>query len=285
MVECRTCGLLRLDPQPSPEELRTYYPANYWFTPGGAMAQNLEEQYRRFVLLDHVRFVEGALERAGEGLVLDVGCGGGLFLRLLKERGRSGVMGLDFADDAAAIAWRRNGVPAVCGSLPDAPLPPASCAAITMFHVLEHLPDPAAYLTAARALLQPEGRLVVQVPNAACWQFMLFGENWNGIDVPRHLIDFRLRDLERLLDGAGFEVVRTKHFSLRDNPAGFASSLAPALDPMARRIRGVAESPAWAMCKNGLYLGLTLAALPFTLLEAACRAGSTIMIEARKKGA
>ncbi len=232
-----------------------------------------------------MRFVEGALATAGEGVVLDVGCGGGLFLRLLKERGRSRVVGLDFAVDAAGIAWGRNGVPAVCGSLTQAPLPEASCAAVTMFHVLEHLYDPASYLLAARALLKPEGRLVVQVPNAACWQFMLFGENWNGIDVPRHLIDFRRQDLELLLDRTGFEVVRTKHFSLRDNPAGFASSLAPDLDPMARRIRGVPESPAWAMFKNGLYLGLTFAALPFTLLEAACRAGSTIMIEARKKGA
>ena len=45
-------------------------------------------------------------------------------------------------------------------------------------------------------LLKPDGRLIVQVPNAACWQFLLFGERWNGIDVPRHLIDFRMSDLD-----------------------------------------------------------------------------------------
>ena len=61
----------------------------------------------------------------------------------------------------------------------------AGCAAITMFHVLEHLYEPASYLDAAHKLLRPDGRLVVQVPNAACWQFLLFGERWNGIDVPR----------------------------------------------------------------------------------------------------
>ncbi|MGB9606859.1 MAG: hypothetical protein ACPL88_13370, partial [Bryobacteraceae bacterium] len=122
-----------------------------------------------------------------------------------------------------------------------------------------------------------------QTPNAACWQFFLLGENWSGLDVPRHLVNFRDRDLEYLLDCCGFEVIRRKYFSLRDNPAGLATSLAPWLDPMARRVRKVRESPAGRLLKDLLYLGLVVAALPFTLLEAACRVGSTVMMEARKK--
>ena len=70
---------------------------------------------------------------------------------------------------------------------------------------------------------------------------------------------------------------------LRDNPAGLATSLAPALDPMARRIRQQQESPRGRLVKDLLYAALVMAALPFTIIEAACRAGSTIMIEARKK--
>ena len=146
---------------------------------------------------DHLRFVERALrDSEQEGVVLDVGCGGGLFLQMLSERGVKHVAGLDFSLDAASVAWRRAGVPAVCATLSRPPFPPASCAAITMFHVLEHLYDPAIYLEAAHQLLRPDGRLIVQVPNAACWQFLLLGERWNGIDVPRHLINFRLSDLE-----------------------------------------------------------------------------------------
>lgn len=152
-----------------------------------------------------------------------------------------------------------------------------------MFHVLEHLYDPATYLDVAHQLLRPDGRLIVQVPNSACWQFLLLGDRWNGIDVPRHLIDFRLADLDALLDNCGFEVLRHKHFSLRDNPTGLASSLAPGLDPMARRIRKVVETQRQRLIKDFLYLGLSAACLPFTLLEAACRAGATIMVEARKK--
>jgi len=283
VVECSGCRLIRLSPFPSPVELRDYYPDDYWYVPEHDTVSRLEELYRRIVLSDHVRFVEAALDNCPEPApVLDVGCGGGLFLGMLAERGRR-VVGLDFSLQAASAAWRVNGVPAICGSLTQAPLPPGSCAGVTMFHVLEHLYDPGAYLEAAHRLLRPDGRLVIQVPNAGCWQMTLLGEHWSGIDIPRHLFNFRLRDLEVLLDACGFEIARTKFFSLRDNPAGLATSIAPSLDPMARRIRKIPEAPQAKLLKDLVYLGLVSASLPFTLLEAACRAGSTIMIEAARK--
>lgn len=284
IVECCGCRLIRLYPKPTPLELNEYYPADYWFSVGDSPAAQLEDRYRRFVLRDHLHFVERALRECGEqGLVIDVGCGGGLFLEMLNARGVKRVAGLDFSLDAARIATQRAGVPAVCGTLSKAPFAPGTCAAITMFHVLEHLYDPASYLESAHRLLKPDGRLIVQVPNAACWQFLLFGERWNGIDVPRHLIDFRQSDLDSLLDQCGFEVLRHKHFSLRDNPAGLATTLAPGLDPMSRRLRRVGESPRTRLFKNLVYMALVIGSVPFTMLEAACRAGSTIMVEARKK--
>ena len=289
IAECGTCRLMRLDPQPAPLELRDYYPPGYWFIPEGNAAARLEQRYRRFVLRDHLHFVERAIKESKQsGLVLDVGCGGGLFLQMLAERSPQHlkglrVAGLDFSLDAANAAWTRAGVPAVCATLSRPPFAAGSCAAVTMFHVLEHLYDPASYLDAAHHLLAPDGRLIIQVPNAACWQFLLLGERWNGIDVPRHLIDFRLSDIDSLLQNCGFEVLRHKHFSLRDNPAGLASSLAPSLDPMARRLRHIEETARERLSKDLMYLALVAASLPFTLLEAACRAGSTIMVEARKK--
>jgi hypothetical protein len=97
-------------------------------------------------------------------------------------------------------------------------------------------------------------------------------------------VDFRARDLDALIVDCEFDLVRHKHFSLRDNPAGLATTLAPMLDPMARRVRGLVESGAVRLLKDLLYLGLVAASVPLTLLEAACGAGSTVMIEARKKG-
>jgi len=284
IVECAQCRLIRLNPQPTPLELRDYYPPGYWIEPESSLIDRLEGFYRRLVLRDHVRFVERAIEESGEKrLVLDVGCGGGAFLKMLMERGHASVAGLDFALDAARAAWLHAGVPALCGTLSRAPFAPGSCSVITMFHVLEHLYQPASYLEAARELLAPGGRLIVQVPNAACWQFLLFGERWSGLEVPRGLFQFRRQDLEALLDECGFQVVRYRYFSWRDNPQGMAISLAPLLDPTGRRLRQVEETPRARFWKDIAFLGLVALCVPFTLFEAACRAGSTVTIEARKK--
>ena len=283
VVRCGQCGLLRLDPQPPPEELGDYYPNNYWFAPDQSAASRMEEAYRRLVLRDHVQFVSQALRSStARGPLLDIGCGGGLFLGMMRERGFR-VIGLDNSREAAGIAWRRQQVPAVVADTERAPLRPGGLAGLTMFHVMEHLYDPRAYLRAARELLAPDGRLVVQVPNAASWQARILGPAWNGADVPRHLFDFRDRDLVKILEAAGFEVLRRKYFSLRDNPAGLASSLAPSLDPMARRVRRVSESGRARLAKDLAYFALVVASLPFAAAEAAFNAGSTVMIEARPR--
>jgi SAM-dependent methyltransferase len=282
VVRCESCGLARLDPQPSPQELREYYPESYWFAPEGGAASRLEETYRRAVLADHVRFVVSALRQSpAQGRLLDVGSGGGLFLGMMRARGFRGV-GLDISRQAAGVAWRRQGVPSICALLEKAPLRPGAFAAVTMFHVIEHLPDPRGYLIAARNLLAPDGRLIVQVPNAASWQCRLLGRRWNGWDVPRHLFDYRDADLEKLLNSCGFDVLRRKYFSWRDNCAGLASSVAPGLDPMARRVRRIPERGALRLAGDMAYFALAVAALPFAAAEAAFHAGATVMMEARR---
>lgn len=281
VVECSNCALLRLDPKPSPEELATFYPDTYWWEEEPSSASRLAEIYRQFVLRDHVGFVSKALRRPGP--VLDVGCGGGSFLHAIEQEGRA-VFGSDISQKAARTALAQYDIPAACASLPDLPFREGSFAVVTMFHVLEHLPDPLAALEATWRLLAPGGRIVVQVPNAACWQLLLLGERWSGLDIPRHLIDFRAEDLEGLLEHCGFEVRRRKFFSLRDNPAGLATSLCPSLDPVARKVRQVREGPMREMLKSMAYFALTVASAPLTLLEAAGSAGSTIMLEASRRG-
>ena len=122
---------------------------------------------------------------------------------MMRARGFR-VVGLDFSRDAAAIAWRRQQVPAVCGVLEHAPLRPGGFAAITMFHVLEHVHDPRAY---RRRGAPPTGagrpadragaqRRLLAVPPAR--------PRLERLDVPRHLFDFRDRDVERLLESVRF---------------------------------------------------------------------------------
>ena len=281
VVECSSCALLRLDPRPTPEDLARFYPETYWWEEAPSSAGRLAEIYRQLVLRDHVWFVSRAIRRPGP--VLDVGCGGGSFLHAIEGQGHP-VFGSDISPKAARTAFKRYGLSTICASLPHLPFVEGTFSVVTMFHVLEHLAEPMAALEAARRLLAPGGRLVVQVPNAACWQMLLLGERWSGLDIPRHLIDFRAEDLEGLLEHCGFEVRRRKYFSLRDNPAGLATSLCPSLDPVARKVRRVREGAATEMLKNFLYFGLVVASAPFTMLEAAGSAGSTIMFEAARRG-
>jgi SAM-dependent methyltransferase len=284
MVACRICGVVRLHPQPVPEELGIWYPNEYWTEPTSGSAPWVERFFHRIMRQEHLRFIERSLAECEEpGLVLDVACRAGFLLAAVARRGRENVVGLDFSLGSATAAWRRNRVPAVCSTLSRAPFLPGSCALITMFHVLEHLYDPSGYLEAAHNLLAPDGRLILQVGNVSSWQFLLLGERWSGLNVPRHLIQFRRCDVEALLTHCGFEILREKHFSLRDNPASYATSLAPGLNPSVRRLRGTVETQRMGFWKNLAYFALTAVCIPIALLEATCRAGSTVIYEARKK--
>lgn len=280
IVECAHCRLIRLDPDPKlPATLA--HPSRW--PAGNSLADRFERACRRFVLSDHASFIARAVEEAGDdGPVLDFSPEGGLLRSILAERGVP-VVGVDDSAAAAADNWKTHGAPSACASLLAPPLAPSSCRAVIMLRVVEHFNAPLPPIEAAYALLRPGGRLILQAPNAACWQFLLLGENWSGLDVPRHRIEFRLSDLEELLHAAGFEVLRRKHFLLHDSPAGLAKSLAPWLVPGVRRARGVVESPAMKVAKDLLWCGLVVASVPFTVLEAACRAGASVMLEARKK--
>ncbi len=282
VVACGGCGLLRLAPRPLEADLAGYYPQQYWFAGDASFAGRVEEAFRRLLIRDHAGFLQRAYgEAGGYGPLLDVGCGGGLLAGLLRRRGVP-AMGLDASAEAVRLAWRRHGVPALQGDLRQPAFAPGSLALLSMFHVVEHLPEPAAYLRAAHTLLRDGGRLVVQVPNADSLQFRLLGGRWSGIDIPRHLQNFRRADLQRLLTATGFEITRYKHFSWRDNPAGLATSLAPDLEPVARKVRKIDRGHATRLLKDAAYLALVLACLPFALFEAALGRGSTLMVEARK---
>jgi len=110
LVECKNCRLIRLEPRPTPQELSRYYPPEYWFAPEDDAASKIEEQYRRFVLRDHVNFVMRAMENSGEnGLAVDVGCGGGRTINKLAAIAAQGkVHGIDYSEESVAASRRYN---------------------------------------------------------------------------------------------------------------------------------------------------------------------------------
>jgi 2-polyprenyl-3-methyl-5-hydroxy-6-metoxy-1,4-benzoquinol methylase len=141
---------------------------------------------------------------AANGKLLDVGCGSGRFLALLRRAGWQ-VSGIEPDPLAAAAARERYGIEVLAGSIEAAGLPAHSFDAVVLSHVVEHVSDPAALLAACRRLLRPGGRLALSTPNAESRGHRRFGAAWLHLDVPRHLFLFSAPALAALLERAGFE--------------------------------------------------------------------------------
>jgi len=280
VIECRGCGLLRMEPQPPVKELKQYYPDLYWAK--GKTRHGLAGIYRRIVLRDHVRFVRRTVKQMGltRARILDMGCGAGDLLHSLRDRGYAAI-GLDIAESALHAA-AEVGVPGVRADHSSAPFPDGSFDIVMMFHLLEHIPNPDAAIREAWRLLADGGRMILQVPNADSWQYALLGRYWSGLDVPRHLYDFGRHDLEEFLRRNRFSAERWKFFSLRDNPPALATSLAPWMEPMARRVRRPDRNALLRLCGDLAYFCLVCSCVPFAIAEATFRRGATMMVQAEK---
>jgi SAM-dependent methyltransferase len=155
--------------------------------------------------------------------LLDIGCGRGLMLKTAQQAGWE-VHGTEVNDDAAYHAREILGLNVRSGELEEAGFKKGMFDVITAWHVLEHLKDPQSTLAACRALLADEGVLVIEVPNLSSLQARLSGRHWFHLDVPFHLHHFTRHSIERVLENAGFIVVKTRQFSLEFGPYGFLQS-------------------------------------------------------------
>jgi hypothetical protein len=97
--------------------------------------------------------------------------------------------------------------------------------AIVLWHLIEHLPEPAAALESARGSIAPNGRLIVAVPNLASLQARIGGDRWFHQDVPRHRTHLTPAGLSALLERSGFQRPRISHLLLEQNPFGMWQTL------------------------------------------------------------
>lgn len=137
--------------------------------------------------------------------VLDVGCGGGEWIAQAEAAGWN-ACGADpdpiSVDRACARGLNvRKGDIATWSDLPGA------FDAVTMSHVIEHVDDPRALLTAAFGLLRPGGQLFIDTPNVDAASHARFGRHWRGLETPRHLVLFTRRALDDLLEDIGFRAI------------------------------------------------------------------------------
>jgi SAM-dependent methyltransferase len=141
--------------------------------------------------------------------LLDVGCGGGRFLRLCKQLG-SAVQGVEPSPIAAKMT-RDQGLDVFTGTLEEyAAQTDAKFDVITASHVIEHVPDPVGTLKTMKSLLAPDGYIWIHVPNAAYLIARALKGRWFSSDLPYHLMHFGPISMEIAGTKAGLEI-RTQY--------------------------------------------------------------------------
>jgi SAM-dependent methyltransferase len=273
LVRCTGCGLIYLNPRPTGASLAAFYPATYDVhhqsaelpAPVGRGLAGINQRIWHWIsrrkTVEKQRLAAGG--RTVPGRILDVGCASGRFLAGMRALGWE-VAGVELNAGAAERARVALGPVVQTGVLETVPISDAQFDVVTMFHVLEHVPDPRGTLARVFQLLRPGGQVVLLVPNARSWEFGFLGRrDPNPVDIPRHLYHFSPAVLQRLLRENGFTVARARRFSWNVTPR-LSSVLQTRIEGwspagnIGRMTRGLGMLGAWAL---GIGLGWLAGAL------------------------
>lgn len=210
-VRCQACGLIYVNPRPTWAERAAHYaPAYRGYHRLATASSPLQRRSMGYGLHKRHRLIAAHISH---GRLLDVGCAGGDFLGWMRQRPGWQVFGLERVPEIAQLARRQYGLPIVLGDQLHAGFAPGVFDLVTLWTVLEHLPDPAQGLLECARLLRPGGFLVLRTINVESWGARLFGPYWVGYDAPRILTVFSRCTLGQLLRKTGFEVIHLgSHF-------------------------------------------------------------------------
>jgi len=228
-----------------PDDIAAHYPADYHDFPSGRALDDavVAEGPRLALITAHVT----------GGRLVEVGPSQGVF-SCAARRARFDVTALEMDAECCAFLRDTLGVRAVNTADPVAAfadLPPSR--AVVMWHLLEHVPDPAGLLAAVAANLEPGGVVAIATPNPQSLQARLLGRRWLHVDAPRHLTLIPLPTLTGLLERQGLRRV----CATTVDPVGLALNRMGWQLSMVREPKLTREGPRWAytFMKAGAALG------------------------------
>lgn len=225
-VKCQNCGLVYLNPRPTMQAILQYYPETY--TPhtytgnagerGGYRKKSFFKKLIRPIYDVYLHFLVPkdlwSLDDLPIGKVIDIGCGGGAYLNMLRHKGWE-AFGVDIHPKAISIA-RRLGLNVFEGQICQSDFISNFFDVVVMKNSLEHMHSPLHTLKEVYRVLKDDGILIIETPNIASLEARLFRTFWHELDTPRHLYLFTPATLKILMSKAGFDVVKTAYDCLPD---------------------------------------------------------------------
>lgn len=215
LYKCDNCSIVFTFPQPkatkqvnqkiydSKEELES-------------RTANFAEEYKRAKqhILNFKRYKKS-------GKYLDVGCSYGIGLKAAKDLGFE-VLGVEPTEKAVEYAKKHFKVKVIQKTLEKAKLKSNSFDIVSLYDVLEHIPNPNKFLREIRRILKPQGLIVIQSPNIESYAFTFLTTDWNWLLVPNHLWHLSKNSTFWLLEKNEFHI---KSFTTSDSIYDFSSNL------------------------------------------------------------
>lgn len=205
-MKCNTCGLVYMNPRPAVSEFERIYPSNYH-------AFDFSEKEFGFVFkvrarLEANRLLSCCKDLPDDAKILDVGCGDGFHLNLLRKYGKKSwtLEGIDMDRRAIEMATK-SGLTVHRGSVETIDLPENRYDLAFIIQTIEHVEKPDAVFRGIRRLLKPGGKLLIVTDNTDSIDFKFFRRRyWGGYHFPRHWNLFNRRSMLKLAEKTGYEV-------------------------------------------------------------------------------
>lgn len=207
IVRCKKCSLVYLGNPPDEFGIyEDYYDKSAPEKDEYSESSN-EPRYAELYSINNQRIAVIKSMRPG-GSLLDIGCGRGMFVKTARDEGYE-AYGIDISERAVQYAIQQFDVNAKVTTLSEMTRTGKRFDIITLWHVLEHFPDPVVELKRVRSILTEGGLVFVEVPNLRSLKFILSRNKWKGGNHPRyHRTFFTAYTLRNTLTAAGFSSIR-----------------------------------------------------------------------------